>query len=313
MATLMYVLKREDKKLYQTILPMLDASAMVSFYLLVEPLKGNNGAEYIIPGYILAKCRTKNPNPLRQWKSNFKNMPNHDEMYDLATNLRQDLIGKSAKEQLNRIKKDYNKFDQGEDLAELLPQATREFYQHRPGLKKWQDGARFLLRECFKQDSSTRRSLIRSLFDRYNPENMNTIVTDPNYYRRVSSDMYQSLAAVFIASDLYMYFPSAPRPSNEDESDDEYDLSAEAWEEQENMLDDPDQTQNNIENQLMVLKESDPERYERLMSKFQQKHESPFENVEDIDLEKSGSKSKNKRRNQEDGVGFDVEDLEESD
>jgi len=267
MVTLMRVVKDEDSKLYDKIRPMLDVSPIVSFYLLVEPLKPENGASYIIPSFILNKCRHKLPNLSRQWKSHFESLKNEDDIEQTVQDMVLEFQDKVGKEKLKIARSLYVDFDQGNGIAAYLPNDTKEFYQLHPGLKRWQDGARHLIRRAFRQDLNTRRSIIQSMFDAYNPEVMETIVTNPTFYKRgVSLAVFDGLAGEFMASDLFMYYIRSPHPAEEDDT---YDFSGETWNELSRLdSDSGEETENTLLQQMLCLREMDRTKYDKIMSRL---------------------------------------------
>lgn len=266
MVTLMRVIKDEDPKLYDKVRPMLDASPIVSFYLLVEPLKPENGISYIVPSFILNKCRYKLSNPGRQWKSHFSALPNEEDIEQTVQDMVMEFQDKIGKEKLKIARSHYADFDQGNGIAAYLPNDTKEFYQLHPGLKRWQDGARHLIRRAFREDINTRRSLIQSMFDSYNSEIMETIVTNPAFYKRgISVDVFDGLAGEFIASDLFMYYIRAPHPAEEDDT---YDFSGETWNDLSKLDSDDEETEHVLLSQMLCLREVDRTKYDKIMSRL---------------------------------------------
>lgn len=266
MATLMRVIRDEDPKLYEKVRPMLDASPIVSFYLLVEPLKPENGSSYIIPSFILNKCRHKLPNSSRQWKSHFVALAGAEDIEQIVQDISLEFQDKVGKEKLKIARKYYADFDQGNVIAPYLPADTREYYQLHPGLKRWQDGARHLIRKAFREELNTRRSLIQSMFDAYAPEIMETIVTNPTFYKRgVSMAVFEGLAGEFIASDLFMYYIRPPHPAEEEDT---YDFSGETWNELSGDSDNDDHIENTLLRQMICLRDTDRSKYDKIMSKL---------------------------------------------
>lgn len=267
MVTLMRVVKDEDSKLYDKIRPMLDASPIVSFYLLVEPLKPENGTSYIIPSFILNKCRHKLPNLARQWKSHFTPLPNEEDIDQTVQDIVIEFQDKVGKEKLKIARSHYADFDQGNGIAAYLPNDTKEFYQLHPGLKRWQDGARHLIRRAFREDINTCRSIIQGMFDAYNPEIMETIVTNPTFYKRgVSLAVFDGLAGEFIASDLFMYYIRSPHPAEEDDT---YDFSGETWNELSRLdSENGDEVETPLLQQMLCLREMDRVKYDKIMSRL---------------------------------------------
>lgn len=285
MAALMATIQdEEDKTLYARICPMLDASALVSFYLLVEPYKRDNDVDYIIPNYILNKV-TRIPNVVEEWKSHFRNFSQHEMMLEEAQQARDRIGDEIGRGQLEKVAEEYAAFDEGKNMAEHFPKHAGQFYKDNPGMKKWQDGARHLIRKAFEQDPPTRNDMIQTMFDSYRPGKMNTIITDPSYYRGTSASIYNSLIGDFILSDLFMYFPHAPDIKLNGENSEDEDLinySSMAWEEQEKVNANSSFSVGTMERQLRVLKKSNPAEYKRIMKKYQEQKETdePAEQIE---------------------------------
>lgn len=272
MSTLLQILKDEDRGLYNKIRPMIDASPVVSFYILVEPYKGDNGMEYLIPGFIIQKCKTKFPNALSNWKSHFK-LSDSDEAKDAVAEALNCVEHDDAKKQIKNIKVEYAKFDAGEGLGSTFPKSTMTHYQMFPGLKKWQDCARHIIRQLFRLGKMERVDMMNELFDVYNPENFNTLITDMSYYKRAGTlEIYQAMTGKFVRSDLFMYYPHKPHITEDENTDYYIDYSGHTWENLDDFSDKEDM-ETSIERQMRMLQENNPEKYERLVAKYQKKKE----------------------------------------
>lgn len=266
MSTLVRIVKDEDKHLYNALCFMLDPDPIVSFYMFVEPYKKSN-EPFIIPGYILKKCKSKLPNPLRSWKSNFVTPDNASNLQQQIEEITEDVTNDVGKTQLDRVRVAYDDFANGKGIFSSIPEDAAKFYQTRK-IKLWQDGARHLIRKAFDNDSTVvRNDTIQEMFSHYVSSIMNTIVTDPKFYKRNNTVvMYESLAGEFIRSNLFMYIPQSP--SIEDDT-----VIAHTWERLENPEQYKEYTdlEDNIIRQLKDLQENDQLRFERIMKEFEPK------------------------------------------
>lgn len=272
MATLLQLVKDEDRSLYNKIRPMIDASPVVSFYILVEPYKGDNGMEYLIPGFIIQKCKNKLPNALASWKSHFK-LNISDEMKEAVSDSLSAVEHDDPKKHIKAIRSEYAKFDKGEGLGQYFPSSTMQHYQAYPGLKRWQDSARHVIRHLFRLDKMERVDMMGDLFDVYNPENFNTLITNFTYYKTAGTlEIYQAMTGKFARSDLFMYYPQKPHVVEDENTDYYIDYSGHTWETLEDFADKEDMDVS-IERQLRMLQESNPEKYQKLIRKYQAKKE----------------------------------------
>lgn len=260
MAVLIRILKDEDKTLYNVISYIIDPSPIVSFYLLVEPYKSNN---FIIPSYILKKVSSKLPNSLRSWKSNFSTPSNFEEIQPIVDDIREDITSEvGSKSQLEKIKLAYNDFADGNGIFPKLPDEVQKFYRQNVGIKLWQDGARHLIRKAFDGDAVDRDAVIVEMFDQYISGNMNTIVTDPKFYRRSgTAAVYEGYAGEFIHSNLLMYIPHVPIVDGDD-------IISKTWEELESYGSEYTTMDDNIVRQLREIRENEPNRFEKIMKEF---------------------------------------------
>ena len=313
MASLMLHLKNHRRDLYEIAQAMLDASARVSFYLIIEPYNctGNN----LIPRTVLDKWGLKShnfPNAALFWRKVFNNLDSRQsdaliyskkgrsQLRTAIDRAREKIVmaasPTSKTKKANSLYKELEAKNTIMGTGPVFSPHVHQIYKSRNGFKEWQDNARFLIRKYF--DSYERKDLHEKLEELSGEDYAReSIVTSTEFIKRgMSTAILSGLIEEFIDTDLLFYTPRivsewvAVKSGGDDDDDEEssdgfINFAAEELDFLDASKGGKGMSAEAIEDNLQIFKRTDPEGYKQLISKFKEARSAAASSAENSIVE----------------------------
>lgn len=295
-SSLLYYLKNRRRDLFELSQAMLDTSAKISFYILLEPY-GVRG--HIIPRDVLDKWGLKLhgfPNAETFWRKVFNSLDSRESdalIYSKKGRAKLRETMKDVRENLTLLANPTAKTKKTHELyLELESKNTisgvgpvfsphvYQLYKERSGYKEWQDNVRFLARKYFDTDdmNEVHEKMTELSGEDYGRE---SIVTSTEFIKRgTTTGIITGLIEGFIYTNLLLYTPcivdewSSVKNKEEEEdsesSEDFVNFAAEELDYLSSAKTDKGFSQEYLEDQLRLYRKTDPDGFKQLQKKFQE-------------------------------------------